>query len=86
MARVKTTLMVDEELMRRVRVKAARTGKTHSDILEEALRQGLDPFERVRMKVRLAEADALAVAGAALEETRKDRRAPRDTITRTRRN
>ena len=70
MARVKTTLMVDEELMRRVRVKAARTGRTHSDILEEALREGLDPFERIRLKAGLSEKEAEAVAEAALREVR----------------
>ncbi len=40
MARVKTTVSVDEELMRHVRVRAARTGQTQSEVLDEALREG----------------------------------------------
>jgi len=73
MAKVKTTLLVEEDLMRRVRVKAARTGRTQSDVLEEALREGLDPFERIRAKSGLGEAEAERLATAAVRESRKAR-------------
>ena len=38
MARKKTTVYVDEDILRAARVMAARTGKRDSDIFEEALR------------------------------------------------
>ncbi|MGI8425927.1 MAG: ribbon-helix-helix protein, CopG family [Actinomycetota bacterium] len=77
MARFKTTLLVEEDLLRRVRVKAARMGRSQSDVLEEALRQGLDPLERIRAKASLEEKPAAQAAGEALEEVRKARRTPR---------
>ncbi len=48
MARVETTLSVDEHLLRQVRVRAARTGRRDSDVLDEVLREGLGVLERIR--------------------------------------
>ncbi len=49
MARKKTTVYVEEDLLRSARVMAARAGKRDSDIVEEALRTylGVDVLERV---------------------------------------
>lgn len=72
MARVKTTLSVDEELMRHVRVRAARTGRTQSDVLDEALREGLGVVRRIRAKHKVDEEEALALASEAVHEVRAE--------------
>lgn len=75
MAKVKTTLSLDEELMRHVRVRAARTGRTQSDVLEEALREGLGVVARIRSKNEADEEEALAIASRAVHEVRSEGRA-----------
>lgn len=40
--RMKTTLIIDDAVMARVRQEAARTGRTMSDLVEDALRRLLD--------------------------------------------
>lgn len=72
MARVKTTLSLDEELMRHVRVRAARTGRTQSDILEEALREGLGVIHHIRVKNQADEEEILALASEAVHEARRE--------------
>lgn len=72
MARVKTTLSIDEELMRHVRVRAARTGRTQSDVLDEALREGLGVVQRIRAKSEADENEALALASKAVHEVRAE--------------
>jgi plasmid stability protein len=73
MARVKTTLTIDEELLRRIRVRAARSRRTQSDVLEEALRQGLDVIERIRARADLPEERALRLASEVVHEIRAGR-------------
>jgi plasmid stability protein len=73
MAKAKITLSIDEDLLRRVRVRAARTGRTRSDVLEEALRQGLDVIERIRASARLPEERALDLASEVVHEIRARR-------------
>ena len=65
MAKVRTTLTVDDEVLRAVKIKAARTGKGDSEIIEEALRRdlGLELLERLwadapRTEVESAAAEA----------------------------
>lgn len=74
MARVKTTLSIDEGLMRQVRVRAARTGRRDSDVLESALREGLGIIDRIRAKSMLGEDEAHELASRVLHETRAARR------------
>jgi len=74
MAKVKTTLAIDEGLMRQVRVRAARTGRRDSEVLELALRQGLGIIDRIRSKANLTEEAAHALANEAVHETRTKRR------------
>ena len=46
--KIKTTLNLDGELVRRVRVRAARLGKRDTEIYEEALRRGLSAIDALR--------------------------------------
>ena len=73
MARVKTTLSLDDRLMRIVRVRAARSGRSQSDVLEEALKEGLGVVERMRAKTGLEEDDALRLASGVLHDVRASR-------------
>lgn len=77
MARVKTTLSIDESLMRQVRIRAARSNKSQSDVLEAALREGLGIIERIRAKARLSEEEALDIASKAVHEVRAQDRPTR---------
>jgi hypothetical protein len=76
MAKVRTTLTVDEEVLRAVKVRAARSGKGDSEVIENALRRelGLDLLERLWTTNDLSEADALALAVEAQHKTRQRRR------------
>jgi plasmid stability protein len=73
MARVKTTLSIDEDLMRQVRIRAARAGKRPSDVLEAALREGLGVIERIRAKAQLSEDEALDLTSRVVHEVRRRR-------------
>ena len=72
MPKTRTTLTIDEEVMRAVRIRAARTGKGNSEVIEEALRRelGLDLLERLWRSADLEPADADALAVEAQHETR----------------
>jgi hypothetical protein len=72
MAKARTTLTVDAEVLRAVRVRAARTGKADSQVIEEALRRdlGMDLLTRVWAKNSMSEADAQALAVEAQHATR----------------
>jgi len=63
-AKARTTITLDERVLRAVRVKAARSGRRDSDVIEEALRRdlGLDLLERVWEKADLDEDEALRIA------------------------
>ena len=72
MAKLRTTVTLDERTLRAVRVKAARTGRRDSDVIEEALRRdlGLDLLERVWESADLGEDEALDLAVEAQHESR----------------
>lgn len=59
--------------MRHIRVRAARTGRTQSDVLEEAIRQGLGVVQRIRANSRADEEEALSHASEAVHDVRADR-------------
>ena len=67
--RRKVTLYVDEDVLRAARVRAARTDRRDSDIVEDALRSylGFDVVERVWAESDLGEDEAMRLA---VEETR----------------
>jgi Ribbon-helix-helix protein, copG family len=73
MPKARTTITLDERVLRAVRVKAARSGRRDSDVIEEALRRdlGLDLLERVWETADLEEDEAL---GMAVDAQRKGRR------------
>ncbi len=76
MRKVQTTVTLDEEVMRLVKVRAARQGKGDSEVIEESLRRdlGLDLLERLWSKDRLSEEQAMHVARAAQHATRACKR------------
>jgi Ribbon-helix-helix protein, copG family len=76
MPKVRTTLTIDEEVLRAVKVRAARTGKGDSEVIEEALRReiGLDLLERLWQRDDIGDEDALALALEAQHSTRRRRR------------
>jgi hypothetical protein len=76
MGKVRTTLTVDEDVMRAVKIAGARTGKGDSQVIEEALRRdlGLDLLKRLWTGNRMSEEDAIALAVEAQHVTRRDRR------------
>jgi Ribbon-helix-helix protein, copG family len=77
MTKVRTTLTIDPEVLRAVKVRAARLGKGDSDVIEEALRRdlGLDLLGRLWAANDLDEAEALALAVDAQHRTRTRTRA-----------
>jgi metal-responsive CopG/Arc/MetJ family transcriptional regulator len=66
MPKQRTTVTLDERVLRAVRVKAARTGRRDSEVIEQALRRdlGLELLEQVWAKANLSEAEALTLAVA----------------------
>jgi hypothetical protein len=76
MPKARTTLTIDEEVLRAVRVRGARTGKGDSEVIEEALRRelGFDLLERLWQRNDLGEDEAIALATEAQHKTRPRRR------------
>jgi hypothetical protein len=72
-AKARTTITLDERVLRAVRVKAARSGRRDSDVIEEALRRdlGLDLLERVWQTADLDEDEALRIAVEAQHQGRR---------------
>lgn len=76
MTKVRTTLTIDEDVLRAVKVRGARTGKGDSEVIEEALRGalGFDLLERIWARNDdLIEDDAMALALEAQEHARRRR-------------
>lgn len=73
MPRVKTTLSLDDRLMRIVRARAARSGRSQSDVVEEALKEGLSIVDRLRANAGLEEEEALQLASNVVHDVRASR-------------
>lgn len=73
MTKTRTTLTIDEEVLRAVKVRAARTGKGESEVIEEAVRRdlGLDLMERLWARNDMAEEDAMELAVEAQQKARR---------------
>ena len=71
----KTTVYVDEDVLRATRIRAARAGKRDSEIVESALRAylGFDAIESVWGRSDLSEKDALELA---YDEVHSSRQSP----------
>ena len=76
MGKVRTTLTVDEDILRAVKIRAARSGKGDSEVIEEALRRdlGLDLLERLWNRNRYTEPEAVALAVEVQHATRRRQR------------
>jgi len=79
MAKTRTTLTVDEDVLRAVRIRAARTGKRDSEVIEESLRRdlGMDTMERIWANVKnpLSEEEAMKLAIEEVKAVRRERHA-----------
>ena len=75
MAKRKTTVYLDEELLRAAQIQAARSGKKNSELIEEAVRSylGLDILEEVWARSDLDEESAIRLATEAVESARRAR-------------
>jgi len=73
MSKVRTTLTVDDSVLKAVKMRAARTGRGDSEIIEAALRHhlGLDLLERLWQTSDLTEDQATRLAVEAQHETRR---------------
>ena len=72
MAKVRTTVTIEESVLRAVKIRAARLGRGDSEVIEESLRRdlGIDSLERLWSKNDLSEDDASALALEAQHKTR----------------
>jgi hypothetical protein len=76
MSKVRTTLTIDESVLKAVKMRAARTGRGDSSVIEESLRRdlGLDLLERLWERNQLSEDEATALAVEAQHKARRRRR------------
>lgn len=76
MPKVRTTLTIDQDVLRAVKIRAARMGKGDSEVIEEALRRelGLDLLETLWTKSDLSDEQATKLAVEAQHRTRPGRR------------
>ena len=72
MPKVRTTLTIEAEVLRAVKVRGARTGKGDSEVIEEALRRelGFDLLDRLWERNDLDDDAALELGVEAQHETR----------------
>ena len=74
MTKTRTTLTIDEDLLRAVKVRAARTGMGESEVIEAAVRKelGLDLLDRLWARNDLTEGEAMDLAIEAQQEARSE--------------
>lgn len=74
MTKTRTTLTIDEDVLRAVKVRAARSGKGESEVIEEAVRKdlGLDLMERLWARNQMTEEEAMRLAIEEQEGFRKE--------------
>lgn len=73
MAKVRTTVTLDQEVLRWVKVRAARLGKPDGEVIEQALRRdlGLDLLDNLWQQDGLSEAAAMRLAVEGQHSTRR---------------
>jgi len=76
MPKTRTTMTIDQDVLRAVKVRAARTGKGDGEVIEEALRHhlGLDLLDRLWARNDMEEQGAVDLAVEAQHTTRRRRR------------
>ena len=69
-------MTLDDEVLRGVKIRAARAGKGESEVIEEALRRdlGLELLDGIWDRNALSEAEATTLAVEAQHATRRRRR------------
>jgi hypothetical protein len=74
MTKTRTTLTIDAEVLRAVKVRAARTGKGESEVIEEAVRRdlGIDLMDRLWARNDMPEDEAMELALEAQRKARRD--------------
>ena len=78
MPKARTTLTLDEDVFRAVKLEAARSGKRDSQVIEEALRRdlGLDALRDIWARVKpVSEAESIDLAYAEIHAMREENRA-----------
>ena len=78
MAKVRTTLTIDEDVLKWVKIRAARTGVSDSAVIEESLRRDLklDVLDEFWGHATMSEAEAAKLAVEAQHASRPRRRGP----------
>jgi hypothetical protein len=73
---MRTTLTIDEDVLRAVKLRAASSGRGDSEVIEEALRAqlGLDFLDAMWAKASLTDKVAMDLAVEAQHKTRRRRR------------
>ena len=73
MPKTRTTLTIDDDVLRAVKVRAARTGKRDSEVIEEAVRGalGLDLLDRIWEGTDMSPDEAMELALEAQRAARK---------------
>lgn len=73
MAKVRTTLTIDEDVLRQVKIRAARSGQGDSAVIEASLRRdlGLDLLDHLWERNDLPAAEATSLALEAQHRTRR---------------
>jgi hypothetical protein len=76
MRKIRTTVTLDEEVLKWVKVRAARRGMGDSEVIEDSLRRdlGLELLDRLWSKNRMSEDQAAQLAVEAQHSTRPRRR------------
>lgn len=77
MPKSRTTVTLDEEVFRAIKIKAARTGKRDSEVIEESLRRdlGIDDLAEIWAKVTpVAEDEGMELATEELHAMREEKR------------
>jgi hypothetical protein len=79
MPKTRTTLTIDENVLRAVKVHAARSGMGESEVIEKAVRRdlGFDLMDRLWDRNDLSEKEAMALAVDAQKAARRSKPAPR---------
>jgi hypothetical protein len=78
MPKARTTVTLDEDVIRAVKIKAARSGQRDSEVIEESLRRdlGLDALDRLWAAVKpIPEREGMELANSELHTMRGERRA-----------
>ncbi|MBF6619733.1 MAG: ribbon-helix-helix protein, CopG family [Patulibacter sp.] len=72
--KVRTTLTIDEDVLRAVKIRAARSGRGDSDLIEESLRRdlGLNVLDEIWAHQEMGEDEAMDLALEAQAAVRRE--------------